>query len=192
VILVAGLGNPGARYAATRHNIGFCVADALADRHRAGPWRAKFQGELTDCEISGERVLLLKPQTYMNESGRSVRAALGFYKLGPGELFVIHDELDLPFGVLRLKQGGGHAGHNGIRSIVEHLQSPEFSRLRCGIGHPPPEFQGSGADYVLQAFALADRRAVEELIERAVQAFDQVLRTGLDAAMNVINRTEKP
>lgn len=131
----AGLGNPGPRYALHRHNIGFMIADTLAEFHRFGPVQKKFSGWVQEGRIGAEKILLLKPATFMNESGRSVGEALRFYKLGTEALTVFHDELDLaPFKV-RVKRGGGHAGHNGLRSIHQHLD-PDFRRVRVGIGHP--------------------------------------------------------
>ena len=131
----AGLGNPGPRYAFNRHNVGFMALDAIAEMHDAGPDQKKFSGWLREARIGGTRVLLLKPATFMNESGRSVGEALRFYKLGTDALTVFHDELDLAPFKLRVKRGGGHAGHNGLRSIVQHADA-EFARVRIGIGHP--------------------------------------------------------
>ena len=133
--LVVGLGNPGASYARNRHNIGFMAVDAIAAAHGFGPWRSKFQGQIAEGRLGPEKVLLLKPGTYMNLSGDSVQAAVQFYKLESGDVIVLHDELDLPSGRIRVKTGGGTAGHNGIRSIGAHL-GPDFTRVRIGIGHP--------------------------------------------------------
>lgn len=187
--LVVGLGNPGSRYADTRHNVGFMVASRLAPS--SAEFRAKFSGEFAQFDLAGERVGVLKPLTYMNESGRSVRAAATFFKLEPSAVIVIHDELDVPFGQLRLKQGGGDAGHNGLRSITAHLGSPNYIRLRVGIGRPPAGFAGSGADYVLQAFPLADRPTLEQVVDRAVEAVVLTLSRGLSAAMNTTNQKPK-
>ena len=192
MILIAGLGNPGPRYEATRHNIGFRIVDRWVERHGGASWREKFEGHIAsvNCD-NGERVLLLKPMTFMNLSGHSVRAALSFFKLEPLELLVVHDELDLPFGDYRLKLGGGDAGHNGVGSIIEQLGTDAFARLRFGIGRPPLEFTGSGADFVLEGFPLADRPRVEELIGTCTQVLDQVVESGLSSAMNVSNRKKK-
>jgi PTH1 family peptidyl-tRNA hydrolase len=187
VILVAGLGNPGNRYAGTRHNVGFMVADRLASGASAA-WRAKFHGELADVPLGSARLLVLKPVTYMNESGRSVRAALDFHRLGPEALLVIHDELDLAFGELRLKLGGGEAGHRGLRSITAALGSPDYVRLRVGIGRPPAGFSLDVVDYVLEGFAAAERPRVGELVDRAVDAVRLVAERGLSAAMNQVNQ----
>ena len=192
MILVAGLGNPGSRYEATRHNVGFRVVDRWVNRHESPAWREKFEGAY--CAINwtnGERVIALKPLTFMNRSGFSVRAALSFFKLKPADLLVVHDELDLPFGDYRLKPGGGDAGHNGVGSIIEQLGTGGFARLRFGIGRPPAEFTGSGADFVLEGFPLADRTRLEELIEDTTKVLDRVIDSGLGAAMNVSNRKKK-
>jgi PTH1 family peptidyl-tRNA hydrolase len=192
VLLIAGLGNPGPRYEATRHNAGFRVVDRWVERHGNTSWRDKFEGQIAsvDCD-HGERVLVLKPMTFMNLSGHSVRAALGFYKLEPSNLVVVHDELDLPFGEFRLKFGGGHAGHNGVGSIIEQLGTDGFARLRFGIGRAPAEFHGSGADFVLESFPLADRSQLDELIDASTKVLDQIAKEGLTAAMNKANRRKK-
>jgi len=192
VILIAGLGNPGPRYEATRHNVGFRVVDRWVDCRESSIWRAKFDAEY--CTINctnGERVMVLKPMTFMNRSGFSVRAALSFFKLEPSDLLVVHDELDLPFGEYRLKKGGGDAGHNGIGSIIEQLGTDAFARLRFGIGRPPAEFHGSTADFVLEGFPLADHPQLHELIEDCTKVLDRVIEEGLSAAMNVSNRKKK-
>jgi peptidyl-tRNA hydrolase, PTH1 family len=191
VILVVGLGNPGASYAEHRHNIGFKVIDQVAERAKDVQWRKKFHGEFAQCELLGQRVGLLKPMTYMNESGLSVRAALTFFKLGPEQALVVHDELDLAWSELRLKLGGGEAGHNGLRSITSHLGTPRYMRLRVGIGKPPVEFRGSGADFVLEAFTASERADLDTLICRATDAVLLVLERGLEAAMNLTNQRKK-
>ena len=192
MILIAGLGNPGPRYATTRHNVGFRIVDRWVNRHESQTWREKFEAEYTSVSCAnGERVVVLKPTTFMNRSGFAVRAALSFFKLEPAELLVVHDELDLPFGDYRLKLGGGDAGHNGVGSIIEQLGTDAFARLRFGIGRPPLEFTGSGADFVLEGFPLADRPRVEELIGTCTQVLDQVVESGLSSAMNVSNRKKK-
>jgi len=192
VILVAGLGNPGPRYEATRHNAGFRVVDRWVERHGGASWRDKFEGQLAsvDCK-SGERVLVLKPMTFMNLSGHCVRAAMSFFKIDPANLLVVHDELDLPFGEYRLKQGGGAAGHNGVSSIIEQLGTDGFARLRFGIGRAPADFVGSVADFVLESFPLADRAQLTELIDTSSKVLDQVVNDGLSAAMNKSNRRKK-
>jgi len=151
--LWVGLGNPGAQYAMHRHNVGFMALDTIADMHGFGPVQKKFQGWLQEGRIGHEKILLLKPATYMNESGRSVGEAMRFYKLGMDALTVFHDELDLaPFKV-KVKQGGGHAGHNGLRSVDQHL-GPDFRRVRLGIGHPGHKDRVTG--YVLGNYAKAE------------------------------------
>ena len=159
--LLVGLGNPGAAYARHRHNVGFMAVDAIAEAHGFAPWRAKFQGQVAEGRLGAERVLLLKPQTYMNLSGDSVRAALGFFKLEPADLVVFHDELDLAPGRVRVKTGGGTAGHNGLRSLDAHI-GPVFTRVRIGIGHPGDKRLVS--PYVLGDFAKADADWLDDLL----------------------------
>jgi PTH1 family peptidyl-tRNA hydrolase len=189
MLLIAGLGNPGPRYHATRHNIGFRVIDELARQCGVAPsaFRDRFHGELASARLGSEDVLLLKPQTFMNESGRSVQAACTFYKIKPAELIVAHDELDLPFADVRLKKGGGDGGNRGIRSVSAAL-GPDYVRIRLGIGRPPPDFQGDPADFVLQAFAFAEQASVEQMLSRATEAVSLVTSLGLEKAMNRINQ----
>ncbi|MCK0167541.1 aminoacyl-tRNA hydrolase [Jannaschia sp. S6380] len=158
--LWVGLGNPGAKYAGNRHNIGFMALDRLAEDQGA-TWRSKFQGELAELRFGPERVWLLKPATFMNLSGQSVGAAMRFHKLEPADVTVFHDELDLAPGKLRLKQGGGHAGHNGLRSIHQHI-GPDYARVRLGIGHPGHKDRVSG--YVLSDFAKAEATMLDDLL----------------------------
>jgi len=187
LFLVVGLGNPGSRYAATRHNAGFMVVDELASRGGA-VFRSKFSGEIGEVELSGKTTLLLKPATFMNQSGQSLRAAAAFYKVSIEQVLVVHDELDLPFGQQRLKQGGGDAGHNGLKSVTAHLGSPGYLRLRFGVGRPPPEFGGTPADFVLEAFASAEKAVLPELLKSAADAAGLVADRGFAAAMNVVNQ----
>lgn len=154
MLLIVGLGNPGEKYARHRHNVGFMAVDAIADAHRFGPERKKFQGLLREGEIGGEKFFALKPQTFMNDSGQSVGAAMRFYKLAPADVVVFHDELDLVSGKIKVKAGGGHAGHNGLRSIDEHI-GPDFRRVRIGIGHPGDKTRVTG--HVLGDFAKVDQ-----------------------------------
>jgi peptidyl-tRNA hydrolase, PTH1 family len=158
--LLVGLGNPGAQYAGNRHNIGFMVMDEIARIHNAAPWRKRFHGEASEAVIDGERVLLLKPLTYMNDSGRSVADAQRFYKVALDDIVVLHDELDLPPAKLRIKKGGGNAGHNGLRSITAHCTN-EYRRVRLGIGHPGDKARVHS--YVLSDFAKAELPWVEDL-----------------------------
>jgi PTH1 family peptidyl-tRNA hydrolase len=188
VSLVVGLGNPGARYEPTRHNLGFSVVERLRSRGVATPWRARYAGAVCELRLDGRVVSLLRPETYMNSSGVSVARALLALGLHPSELLVVHDELDLPFGRLRLKRGGGDGGHNGLRSIAEALGETRFARLRVGIGRPPAEFVGDTADFVLQAFAPPERDELDPLLDRAADAVLLTVRDGLDSAMNVVNQ----
>lgn len=159
--LFVGLGNPGAKYERNRHNIGFMALDRIADEHGFGPWRSRFQGMMSEGVLGGEKVILLKPATFMNLSGQSVGEAMRFYKLTPGDVTVFHDELDLAPGKLRCKTGGGHAGHNGLRSIHQHI-GESYARVRLGIGHPG--HKDRVAHYVLQDFAKADGDWLDDLL----------------------------
>lgn len=160
-MLIVGLGNPGAKYAANRHNIGFMALDRIAADHDFGPWRARFQALTAEGRLGDARVTLLKPQTFMNLSGQSVGEAARYLKLTPAEVIVLHDELDLAPGKCRVKQGGGHAGHNGLRSIHQHIGA-EYGRVRLGIGHPG--HKDKVAPYVLSDFAKADQDWLEDLL----------------------------
>ena len=162
MLLLVGLGNPGARYAGNRHNIGFMAVDAIAKRHGIGPWRRRFQGLSCEGPIGGVRTLLLLPGTFMNESGRAVAEAAHFYKLGIGDVTVFHDEIDLPPAKVRVKVGGGIAGHNGLRSISEHIGN-DYRRVRIGVGHPGAKDMVQ--HYVLSDFAKSERPWVEALID---------------------------
>ena len=176
--LFVGLGNPGAKYASNRHNIGFLAVDEIARRHGFAPWRRRFQGETSEGVVDREKVVLLKPETFMNLSGQSVGEAMRFYKLTPQEIVVFHDELDLPPGKVRMKAGGGHAGHNGLRSISAHIGN-EYRRVRLGIGHPGvKELVHS---HVLSDFAKSDRAWVEALCQ-AVADNAGLLAAGQDAS----------
>ncbi|HXQ40875.1 MAG TPA: aminoacyl-tRNA hydrolase [Candidatus Udaeobacter sp.] len=181
--LLAGLGNPGRGYAHNRHNIGFLAADEIHRHYRLGPWRARFQGLVSEGEIGPERVVVLKPETYMNESGRSVAAAARFYKLAPPAIIVIHDEVDLAAGRIRVKQGGGAGGHNGLRSIDAHL-GPDYWRVRIGVGHP------GHADlvrpYVLQDFAKEERPLMSKVVVAAVEALPLLLAGDANGFMNKV------
>ena len=177
MIILVGLGNPGPRYARNRHNVGFMAVDAVHARHRFAPWRQKFQAEIAEGNLGGERALLVKPLTYMNESGRAVGEAARFYKVAPGDIVVLHDELDLPPGKFRLKAGGGHGGHNGLRSLSEHL-GEGYRRLRIGIGHPGAKELVHG--YVLHDFAKADDKWLDPLLD-AIASEAPLLAEGQDA-----------
>lgn len=160
--LIVGLGNPGGKYAANRHNIGFMAVDRLAEYYRFPGWRKGFQAEIAEGTIAGERVMLMKPQTYMNESGRAVGEAARFHKIEPTEIIVLHDELDLPPGKVRMKAGGGHGGHNGLRSITAHI-GDSYRRMRLGIGHPGVKELVHA--HVLGDFAKADRDWLDKLFD---------------------------
>ena len=165
--LFAGLGNPGAKYAGNRHNIGFMALDRIAAAQGFSPWRARFRGQVAEGTLAGEKVLLLKPETFMNLSGQSVGEALRFFRLTPADLLVLHDELDLAPGKLRAKDGGGHAGHNGLRSIHEHV-GEAYARIRMGIGHPG--HKDRVAAYVLQDFTKADADWLDPLLDALAEA----------------------
>jgi peptidyl-tRNA hydrolase, PTH1 family len=184
-LLVVGLGNPGREYARNRHNVGYLVADELARRH-GGTWRAKFSGQLAEIRLDGHKVALLKPETYMNESGRAVSAAARFYKLEPDEVLVIHDEGDFDLGRLELKVGGGLGGHNGLRSVAQHLKTQDFLRLRLGVGRPERGDRRPLADYVLSNFEPHDD--AESLVNRAADAVEQLDADGLERAQAAVNR----
>ena len=183
-LLVAGLGNPGRGYERTRHNVGWLVADELARRH-AGSFRQKFSGQLAEARVDGARLALLKPETYMNESGRSVAAALRFFKVAPESLVVVHDDVDLEPGRLQVRLGGGLAGHNGLRSIAQHAGTRDFLRLRIGIGRPARGDPRPVADYVLSEFD--PEVDVPGLVARAADAVETVVRDGLEAAQRRFN-----
>jgi len=176
--ILVGLGNPGARYARNRHNIGFMVLDAMPRQHRAAPWRRRFHSEVAEAVIGGERVLLLKPETFMNESGRAVGEAARFFKAPLGEITVFHDELDLADAKLRVKTGGGNAGHNGLRSITAHLGN-DYRRVRLGIGHPGDK--NLVQPYVLSDFFKAEWPWVEDLVA-ACSEFVPILLRGEEAS----------
>ncbi|MCF6445632.1 aminoacyl-tRNA hydrolase [Nereida sp. MMG025] len=159
--LFAGLGNPGAKYAMNRHNIGFMALDRIADDHGFSPWRGKFQGQVSEGRLGGQKVILLKPETFMNNSGQSLRAALDFYKLDSTDVTVFHDEIDLAPAKTRVKSGGGHAGHNGLRSIHAHI-GPQYDRVRMGVGHPGHKDAVPG--YVLRDFPKADQGWLDDVL----------------------------
>lgn len=176
MFLFVGLGNPGAKYASNRHNVGFMAVDVIAAAHHFGPWKKKFQGEVADGVLAGEKVLLLKPQTYMNESGRAVGEAVRFHNIPLDQVYVFYDELDLEPGKVRVKLGGGAAGHNGIRSIAAHL-GPDFKRVRLGIGHPGDK--DFVLPHVLGDFAKADKQWLVAMLD-AVADNAEMLVEGKD------------
>jgi peptidyl-tRNA hydrolase, PTH1 family len=183
-LLVAGLGNPGRGYERTRHNIGFLVADELA-RRRDGSFRSKFNGQLAEVRLDDLRLGLLKPETYMNVSGKSVAAARRFFKVDPGDLLVVHDDVDLEPGRLQARLGGGLAGHNGLRSIASALGTQDFLRLRIGVGRPERGDPRPVADYVLSDFE--PEVDVEALVSRAADAVETLARDGLEDAQQRFN-----
>jgi len=183
-LLVAGLGNPGREYERTRHNVGWMVLDELA-RRDGGSWRSKFSGSLAEVRVDERRVALLKPETYMNESGRSVAAATRFFKVEPDALLVVHDDVDLAAGRLQARRGGGLAGHNGLRSLAHHLGTQEFLRLRIGVGRPGRGDRRSVSEWVLSSFA--PEEDVEALVTRAAGAVESLLREGLEATQARFN-----
>jgi PTH1 family peptidyl-tRNA hydrolase len=191
--LIAGLGNPGKKYASTRHNLGFLVLQALVDQgyseHAIDESKRKDSLELWSWEPSpGERWLLLRPLTYMNRSGGPISRTCGFYSLEPEQVLVVHDELDLPFGRMRFKLGGGLAGHNGLRSTASELGSRGFARLRMGIGRPQPG--GDPVQYVLTPFAPPERHVLPDIIEQAVQGIRIFCLQGMEAAMNRVHAVD--
>jgi PTH1 family peptidyl-tRNA hydrolase len=186
--LITGLGNPGEKYAETRHNIGFMVACAAAARAGISLKRKGYQGVYGTGRLAGQEATLLLPQTYMNRSGDSVGPACQSLGVSPGDLIVVHDEIDLPFGCLRIKVGGGHGGHNGLRSLCSALGSPDFIRMRIGVGRPPEG--GDVAGYVLNRFNSAERSRLEDYVAVAVEALDEVVTSGPHEAMNQFNNRE--
>jgi PTH1 family peptidyl-tRNA hydrolase len=192
MVLVVGLGNPGKKYEGTRHNVGFMAADLMVREASALAWKEKFSGVFARGDLFGHPAVLLKPMTFMNLSGDSVQPAMAFMKVAVGEVIVVHDELDVPYGEVRLKVGGGHAGHNGLRSIIERAGSPDFVRVRIGIGRPPPGFQGDVADYVLHDFDASERAELPGVLAKAVQATRSVVELGLASAMNAVNAKAPP
>ena len=187
--LIVGLGNPGARYERNRHNIGFMAVDAIVRRHSFPPFRPRFKGEFAEGTIAGEKVMLLKPQTYMNDSGESVAAAARFYKIEPGEVAVLYDELDLAEGKVRVKRGGGAAGHNGIRSI-DALFANDFWRVRIGIGHPGAK--ELVLHYVLQNFPAEEMEWVRPVLEAAAEAAPLLVADDTAGFMTKIALLTKP
>ncbi|GAA5089517.1 aminoacyl-tRNA hydrolase [Nocardia iowensis] len=184
--LVVGLGNPGPEYERTRHNVGFLVADVLAQRVGGRFAVHKKSGaDLLQARLDGRQVLIAKPRTFMNLSGRPVAALAKFFSVPPTEVIVVHDELDLPFGEIRLKRGGGEGGHNGLRSISSAMTTKDYLRTRIGIGRPPG--RQDPADYVLKPFAAPERKEVPVIVEQAADAVELLLRVGLETAQNQVH-----
>ena len=183
--LIAGLGNPGPSYALNRHNAGFLTADVLAGRAGVKFRAGKFRAMAAQGQLAGHSVIIVKPLTFMNESGVTVAGISGYHRLGAGQIVVIHDELDLPFGTVRLKRGGGDNGHNGLRSVTAHLGTRDYYRVRIGIGRPPGRMDP--AAYVLRDFAAPERQELPLVLERAADAVETLLSSGLAAAQNAFH-----
>jgi len=189
--LVVGLGNPGRRYAGTRHNIGWRVVEKVAERHRGAHFIEEGWAETARVAMAGKTVLLAKPETYVNLSGTAVADLRKRHRVPPGQILVMYDDLDLPVGQLRLRMKGGHGGHNGMRSVIEALGTPEFPRLRIGIGRPPEGVDP--AEHVLTRFTEEEARLMEEVVDRAADAVEVFVRQGIEAAMNTFNpRRQRP
>lgn len=187
--LVTGLGNPGRKYEGTRHNLGFEVIQRLAARFAAPSPRVKFEAELTEIDVGGERVLLLAPQTYMNLSGRSVRQTLDFFKLSPADLLVISDDLNLPCGQIRLRGSGTAGGQKGLQNIIDQVGTNQFARLRIGIDRPPGGRDAT--DYVLQRFSQSERERIASAVDKSADGVEVWVREGLNPAMNRVNAPEE-
>jgi PTH1 family peptidyl-tRNA hydrolase len=182
--VVVGLGNPGSRYDGTRHNVGFAVVDALAAGPRVGRFQSKFQAQVAEWEEEGHKVLLVKPETFMNLSGRCVRQVVDFYQVEPADLLVVCDDINLPLGKLRVRARGTHGGHNGLRDIQNHLGTTEYARLRLGVGAPPGE---DAVDHVLGRFRPAERPVIEDTVALAAQAVAFWVLHDVEACMNRYN-----
>jgi len=187
--LIVGLGNPGPTYAGNRHNIGFLAVDEIVRRHSFGPMRARFHGLCAEGSVTGEKVLALCPMTYMNDSGQAVQAAMQFFKLAPARLLVIHDEIDLPLGKVRVKKGGSAGGHNGLRSIDAHI-GPDYWRLRLGVGHPGQ--RDLVRHYVLQDFAKEERASVASLLSVIAETLPTFFSAGENSFMNKVTLALNP
>ena len=187
--LIVGLGNPGAKYAGNRHNIGFMALDRIAQDHGFGPWKGKHQGSVTEGRFGSDRAVLLKPETFMNNSGQSVQAALRFYKLEPADMIVFHDEIDLAPGKVKCKTGGGHAGHNGLRSIHAHV-GPDYDRVRMGVGHPGHKDAVPG--YVLRDFPKADADWLDDVLRGVSDGMPSLVAGEPGKFMNAIGLRVSP
>ena len=183
--MIAGLGNPGAEYAQTKHNVGFMLLDTLAKHLEAPEWKTKRDALVTETRIGAEKALLVKPLTYMNDSGRAIGPLLTWYKLRPEDLIVAHDDMDIPVGMIRIRKKGSAGGHNGMKSVLYHMQDENFPRVRIGIGRPPVGW--TVIKQVLTPFSLDDRILIDEVIDRLVPAVECIVRDGVDLAMNRFN-----
>lgn len=186
--LIVGLGNPTAQYERTRHNVGFRAAEELARRFRIALDQKKWNAVYGVGEVRGERVVILEPQTYMNLSGEAAGPAMRFFKVASEDVVALHDELDLPLGRLQLKKGGGSAGHNGLKSLTQHLGGPDYLRLRIGVSRPPPKWDT--ANYVLANFTGAEEKTLEDVLARAADAVELLCEVGALQAMNQVNRKD--
>ena len=187
--LFVGLGNPGAKYAGNRHNVGFMALDRIAEAHGFGPWRGKFQGAVSEGRLGGDKVVLLKPETFMNNSGQSVGEALRFYKIDPADVWVFHDEIDLAPAKLRVKQGGGHAGHNGLRSLHAHI-GDGYGRVRIGVGHPG--HKDAVPVYVLKDFSKADQDWLADMLDGIADGADHLATGDTGRFQNAVGLRMKP
>lgn len=183
--LVVGLGNPGEKYTSTRHNVGFMVVDFLAERYQISVDKIKFRSLTGKGIVAGEQAMITKPQTFMNLSGEAVRPLFSYIDIEKEDVIVIHDDLDLEFGRIKIKSGGGHGGHNGIRSIISHLGNKDFIRVRVGIGKPPPRWNVS--NYVLSPFSADESKELHHILERSADAVEAIIRDGALLAMNRFN-----
>lgn len=188
--LVVGLGNPGKQYESTKHNIGFMVIDAIANEVSHTPWREEQHAEVCAIAVDGEKVLLVKPQTFMNVSGESVGPLMRYYKISPEDVYCIYDDMDLPIGKLRIRPNGSSGGHNGIKSLISHIGTEHFPRFRVGIGRPLPQW--TVIDHVLAPFPEEAKDAVEKGIKNTVKAVLGTLRVGIDKGMNLYNPKRRP
>lgn len=185
--LIVGLGNPGKKYEKTRHNLGFRVLDVLHERFGMQPWQDKFEGKLSRGRLFRDTLMLLKPQTFMNLSGSSVQPTTNFFKIDTKkELWLIHDDLDLPLGVLRIREDGGSGGHNGVQSVVDRIGHKDFTRFRMGIGRP--EGKEPVEDYVVKPFGKSEVKDAQEMVERTADAIERALKDGLPKAMTLFNK----
>ena len=188
--LVVGLGNPGKQYEKTKHNIGFMVVDAIADSVPHTPWREKQRAEVCSITVAGEKVLLVKPQTFMNVSGESVGPLMRYYKIDPSDVYCIYDDMDLPVGKLRIRPNGSSGGHNGIKSLISHIGTENFPRFRVGIGRPLPQW--TVIDHVLAPFSEDSQEKVQKGIKDTVKAVLGTLEVGIDKGMNQFNPKRRP
>lgn len=187
--IIAGLGNPGREYVKTKHNVGFMLADALADKLGVSEWRSDFEALVATVNVAGEKILLVKPMTYMNESGRAIASVINYYKLKPTDLIVVHDDMDIPVGKIRIRKKGSTGGHNGIKSLLQYLRDENFFRIRIGVGRPLAGC--TVVNHVLSPFAETDSYKIRDTIDEVVSATICILEQGIDLAMNRYNKGKK-